>query len=173
MSNDTLTLSDNKLSIPRAKRGTESLIINMAEIYSIEAKIPEIRRSTMATLPDLITDFTLGVLKITNIMFGLELELRHAKRLLDSAKAVAQLEKVETVLREKNVKSSADTREAAIGEDIDVKALREIVDQLSAVQSFLEGKHSAFKMSYDGAKKIFDGFIRTPNPSAYTGENIE
>lgn len=170
---DNLGLSEHHLIIPRGKAGMDSLKLDLKDIHDIEARIPEIQRSTPITLPDLVTQFVLGILKMSKILAMVDLELREAKRSLEHARAVALLERAESVLAARKVKSSTDTREAAINLDVDVGAAQNRVDALSAAYAFLSGKNSALEMAYHGAKKICDVFLRTPTSPNYGGGQDE
>lgn len=170
---NSLGITENGLVIPRGRAGLAPMEIPLKAIHDIEARIPEIQRSTPTTLPDLVTQFTIGILKMSSIMAMVDLEVRDAKRTLDHARAVANLERSEAVLKAKSVKSSADTRDAAITLDPDVQTARERLDALTAAQYFLTGKNNAIEMAYHGAKKICDIFIRTPSSPNYGGGKDE
>lgn len=167
---DSLGISGESIVIPRGKRGLSPMTISLTEVHKIEAKIPEIRRSTPLTLPDLVTSFILGMSQMSRIMALVEVELRDAKRSYEEMRAVALLEKVEKVLQDKKIKSSTDTREAAIVLDTDVKDARIALDMITAVQSFLAGKHMAIEAAYHGAKKLCDVYLKTPYSPNLGGE---
>lgn len=167
---NNLGLTDKGLVIPRGKAGQTPIEIPLKEIHDIEARIPEIQRSTPVTLPDLVTQFTLGILKMSKILAMVDLEVREAKRTLEHARATCLLERAEDILKKKSVKSSTDTRDAAITLDPDVVTAQDRLDCLLAVQAFLSGKNNAFEMAYHGAKKICDVFIKTPSSPLYAGE---
>ena len=170
---NNLGLTENSLIIPRGKVGLDPMKIELKDIHDIEARIPEIQRSTPITLPDLVTQFTLGILKMSKILAMVELEVRDAKRTLERARAVALLERAEFTLAQKKVKSSTDTREAALALDPDVQTANDRLDCLIAIQTFLNGKNNALEMAYHGAKKICDVFIKTPSSPLYAGEKFQ
>lgn len=166
---NNLGLSEHALIIPRGRKGLDPLKLDLKDVHDIEARIPEIQRSTPITLPDLVTQFVLGILKMSKILAMVDLELREAKRALEHARAVALLERAESVLAARKVKSSTDTREAAINLDVDVNEAQNKVDCLTAISAFLAGKNSAIEMAYHGAKKICDVYVRTPTSPNYGG----
>lgn len=169
---DNLGLTDEGyLVIPRGKKGLQPLSINLKLILASESKIEEIRRATGTTLPDLITSFILALNHLAKAIAVVELECREAKRYLDESKSVALLEKVEEVLRTKNIKSSADTREAVIILDPEVRDAQGRVDTLTAIQTFLYNKHGVIDRSYHGAKKICDMYLKTPYSTTFGGED--
>lgn len=160
----------NTLIIPRGKKGLTPISIDLTEINRIESRIPEIERSTMSTLPNLVTIFIVGMGQVANVIALLELELRSAKNSLEEFRAVALLDKAEDTLKSKNIKSSADTRDAAVVLDIDVKEAKEKVDFLTAISALIYSKHSRFEYAYNGAKKVFDAYIKTPNAPQHAGD---
>ena len=170
---NNLGLTEEGLIIPRGRKGLDPLSIHLKDIHDIEARIPEIKRSTPITLPDLVTEFTLGILKMSKILAMIELEVNEAKRTLEHDRAVALLEKADADLTLRKVKSSTDTREASIALNPDVMDSQSRLDALLAVKSFLMGKNNALEMAYHGAKKICDVYIKTPSSPLYGGEKDE
>jgi len=168
---DTFGLtSDGELIIPRGNSNMPPVAIEMRTILEAESRIEEIRRSSDKTLPDLVTVFLIALGKLANSIAVVELELREAKRLLDEAKAIALLEKAEELLKSKGIKSSADTREAAILLDPQVRECQARVDALTATQAFLYNKNALMDRAYHGAKKICDVYMKTPYSKVYGGE---
>jgi hypothetical protein len=131
-------------------------------MFKAEARIPEIQRSTMITLPELITTFLLARNSLANAIATTELEFRAAKRFLKERSSLVLLDNVEEILKAKNVKSSSDTREAAIILDSDVMEAQQKLDDLTALHTFLSNKNDVMKDAYDGAKKIADMYMKTP-----------
>jgi len=167
---NSLGLSEDSIVVPRGRKGLAALKIPLKDIHDVEARIPEIQRATPITLPELVTVFTVGILKMSQILPVVELELREAKRAMEAARAIALLERAEGVLKEKQIKSSADTREAAITMDTDVQEAQNRYDALNAIQAFLQGKNNAFEMAYHGAKKICDLYVKSPSTPNYGGD---
>lgn len=166
-----LGIEDGKLILPRGRSGVGGvLIIDIREIDQYEGRIAEIARATPLTLPDLITDFNLAIAKISRAAVQVEIELRNAERALSEAKSCAILERVEDFLRAKNIKSTSDTREAAIDADVDVKMAKEKVDILKAVSTFLKDKTKAFEMAYYGAREVTRMNTKTPDQRLTGGE---
>lgn len=168
---DNLGLTDEgHLVIPRGQKGLPPISINLSAMFKAESRIPEIQRSTMVTLPELITTFLLARSSLANAIATIELEFRAAKRSLKEDQSVALLDKAEDVLKLKNVKSSSDTREAAVILDPDVRNSQQRLDDLTALQTFLTNKNDVMKDAYDGAKKIADMYLKVPYSST-SGES--
>lgn len=173
--NDNLGFGgEHVLTIPRGRKGLAPLSIDLSKLYEIEAKIPDMERATLATFPHLITQFTIGMSEVIRVVAIVEMELNDAERFLKESKALALLDRSEDVLRSKNMKSSSDTRDAAVILDPDVREAQEKVDILNALSSFFSSKRSVIENSYHASKKIFDAYIKTPAANVgYTGGNDE
>lgn len=143
----------NWLELPTGN-GKETFKLDFTELNQFESRIDEVRRANPLTLPDMIVDFTVAMSKVASLMGQLEVELKSAERELDMAESIALLERVEPILKEKKIKSSADTRKAQVTLDEDVKKARERVDILTAVSKLLSNKHQAVEMAYYSARKI-------------------
>lgn len=160
---DNLGLTEEgHLVIPRGKKGLPPISLNLAAMFKAEARIPEIQRSTMITLPELITTFLMARSALANAIATTELEFRAAKRFLKERSSIVLLDNVEDILRVKNIKSSSDTREAVIILDSDVMEAQQRLDDLTALQTFLTNKNDVMREAYDGAKKIADMYMKTP-----------
>lgn len=171
MDNTGLGLEGNSLTVPRGRRGLPPLTLDMENIYTSFNKIKELERATPMTLANLMTSFLLGMAQLSKIMTLVELESKDAKRELERNSAIALLEKVEGILEKKKVKSTADTREAALALDPDLVESKEKYDMLIAVSSFLHNKYSELLNAYHAAKKIADIWSRSPDNTHYAGGN--
>ena len=159
---DNLGFNERRLILPRGKIGLSPLELDMTKIFEVESRIREIERSTPATMPNLIADFILGSIEASRLVALIEMELKEAQHSMDKANAIALLERAEDILKAKNIKSSADTREAAVNLDPDVRDARYRVDVLKTMSTFLMAKKDAIEMAYHGAKKICDIYLRSP-----------
>ena len=125
------------LTLPKGKgQGTFNLEFN--EIIKFESRLEEIRTVSPLTLPDLIVDISIALNVASSFIGQVELELKESERELEKAEAIALLDKVEDLLKAKNIKSSADTRKAQVILDEDVQRFKERVDILKAASIFLE-----------------------------------
>jgi len=134
--------------------GKSTFKLDFTKLNQVESRIEEVRLANPLTLPDLIVDFTVAMSKAADLIGQVEVELRTAQRELDITESIALLERVEMVLKDKKVKSSADTRKAAVALDKEVMAARERVDVLTAVSKLLSNKRLAVEMAYYSAKKV-------------------
>lgn len=167
---------DNKggtpyLLIPRGRQGLAPLSLDMTEVYRIERRIEEIRNANPETMPDLITEFTIGFIQVGKMVSCAQLELADAKMSLSEAKAIATLDRAEKVLAEKGVKSTADSREAVLALDPDVQSAQHRVAAIDACLNLLYNKLSAFEWSYQSVKKIGDIQSRMPGAGGMVGRS--
>jgi hypothetical protein len=154
ISDDGIGLGSTIMTLPRGMGGLSSFQIDLTDVNRAESRIPEIVRANPLTLPDLIVEFNMALVRMSNIVSRVELELREAERAVKEAESIALLERAEDLLKAKNIKSSADTREAAVTLDHDVKDARRRYDMLKAISVFLYHKRNAIEMAYYSTKKV-------------------
>jgi hypothetical protein len=150
-----LNNSAKVLTIPTG-RGDSTLSLDLTYVDLIEDRIDEVRRSNPMTLADLIVDFNVGMSKLGSLIGQVEYEVDSANQAKKMAEATALLERVDEVLKQKNQKSSTDTRQAAVDLDTEVQAARDRVHLLEATLKFLENKYSALERAYYSAKTVCD-----------------
>lgn len=172
MSNELGNVNSTQLIIPRGRKNLPALRIDMLDIYKAEDRISDLRLANPMTLPDLITDFNLSIIRLGKVIAAVTLERREAEQELDEATSIAMLDKVDAVLAARNIKSTADTRNAAIVLDLDVKEARVKLDILKTIQELLQNKHQALEMAYYSAKKICDIQLKQPDSTNYGGDEI-
>lgn len=144
------------LVVPRANKGLQPIVLDLKEVNLAESRIEEIGRANPLTLPDLISTFNLAMVRLTKMISGVELELRNVKREKEEFEAIARLDKVEEFLEKKKVKSTTDTRDAAVILDPEVRELRAKYDTLVVISEFLGAKLKNLEYAYHGAKKVCD-----------------
>lgn len=170
---DLISLNTNSeiLVVPRGRKGLAPMRIDFKDVKKAYDRIDEIRRCTPITASDLITDFIIGMMRLSKVISLVELELREAHTELKESQSLALLDRVEAVLLEKKIKSSADTREAVLYLDADVKGARNRYDMLNVINSYLRDTYTGLENAYNGAKKILDVYLKTPmSMSAGDGE---
>jgi hypothetical protein len=136
--------------------GKDTFVLDFTIINQLESRVEEIRVANPLTLPDLIVDFTVALSKIGDLIGQVRVELNSAERELEITESISLLERVEESLKNKKVRSSADTRKAQVAVDPEVLKAKERRDILIAVMKLLENKHDAIEMAYYGAKKVCD-----------------
>jgi hypothetical protein len=162
--------SSSALMLPRANKGLAPLVIDMTDVYRIVARNEEIQRVTSATYPELVTDFNRGMIQLNRIIGLIELELGEAKHNLELDGSIALLERVEVYLAKKNIKSTADAREAAKIIDPDVQRSRRTVDALKAIESYINGLKSNLLNSYFAAQHVSGISSKDPYLNKTAGE---
>jgi hypothetical protein len=166
------SMGSDLLIIPRGRPGLSPLKMDLGDIRRIADRLPEIKRATAMTLADLIVDFNIGLLRLAKAISIVDLELKEAEMQYKEVKSMAILEKIELILKDKGVKSTSDTREAAMYLDPAVKEARGRMDLLTVVSTYLRDQHHAFELAYNGAKKICDIHMKSPS-ATYSGGNQE
>lgn len=164
-----LDVNSSVLTIPRGRRGLGSIRIDVNEINRVSNRITEIGRQTPETLPDLIMDFNVAILQLSKAIAMTDMELKDAQAELKEAKSLALLDRTESLLEARKIKSTADSREAVINIDKDVVDQQRRVDILNVTSVYLRDVHHAIKMAYDGSKKICDVFVKMPSAPLYAG----
>lgn len=160
---------NNQLIIPRGRPGLPAISIDLTRIIQIENRIPEMARASLVTAAELIMEFNSGMLHLARAISLVELELYDAEQALEEIEAESLLDRVEKVLASKNVKSSADTRAAALAIDQEVRSARSRVSGLKVTADYLRSRMKAVEYAYHGTKKILEINNRLPGEKNYAG----
>jgi len=160
---------NNQLIIPRGRPGLPAISIDLTKIIEIENRIPEMARASVITAAELIMEFNFGLLHLSRAISLVELELYDAEQSLEETEAEALLDRVEKVLSFKNVKSSADTRSAALALDQEVRSARSRVSGLKVTVDYLKSRMKAVEYAYHGTKKILEINNRLTSEKNYAG----
>lgn len=162
--------SETVLQIPRGHKGLVPIVFDMTDIYRIVGRITEIERVTPATFGELVTDFNKGMIQLNRLIGIVEIELKEAENTLDMAESVALLERVEDYLKIRGIKSSADTREAAMILDPDVQEARRRKSALLAISEYVKGLKEAIERAYFSAKQVAEFTAHDPYLNKYSGD---
>lgn len=162
--------SETSLMIPRGDKSLPAMYIEMTEVYRTISRIKEIPRVNTATYAELVTDFQTGMIQLNRILGLIELEYDEAKEALKHFKAVALLEKVEAVLAIKKIKSSQDTREAAVITDPDVIEATKRTNSLNALSRYVAGLKESLNTAYFSAQKAADFTNKDPYLNRAAGD---
>lgn len=149
-------LESTTLMIPRGRKGLPALQIDIKEISDVLKRVTELERLTIYSYPELITKINSALIQSTRLTAIIEIEYREAQNALEVAEAVARLEKAEGVLQQKNVKSSADTRDAAVTLDPDVQEALQRRDALTALVEWSRHIRLSLERMYYSAKQIVE-----------------
>lgn len=162
--------SETTLMVPRGNSGLPHMSFDMTEIYRIVGRTKEIERVTPATYAELITDFNVGMIQLNRLIGLIEIELNESVNNLEMTESIALLERVEDYLKSKNLKSSTDTREAAVKLDKDVQDALRRRDALKAIQSYVSGLKNSLERAYFSAKQVSDLVSRDPYLNKNAGD---
>lgn len=158
MSNKSINLREglNIIRIPKAETD-DYHEIDASGVYESLDRISEIQRATPATSGELMTSFINGMSLTSRLISILEIELLRTKSLLEQAEAIAKLDKVEKVLKEKGyAKSSADLRDAVVILDEDVQKFKVKYEKLMVLNKFFSSKYNEIKEALYATKKVND-----------------
>ncbi len=156
------------ISLPRGN-GLKPLILDMTKVYEVESRIGEIAHSNPMTFPVLVSEFNLSYIQISKMVAAVQLEKAQVETMLNQAKSVALLDTVELTLANKKIKSTADTREAALHLDPQVQEFTQRLNMLEAVHTLLKDKAKGIEMAYHAAKKVAELNARIPDGSIKGG----
>jgi len=157
------------LVIPRARAGLPAISIELERIKEIESRIPELVRATPTSAIELMTTFNEGMLHYARAISLIELEKKEAQQAMKEAEAFSLLEKAEELLKTKGQKSTAETRNAAVDLDQDVRDARSRFNTLSTYSTYFSHRMQAVEMAYYGAKKVLDVNLKLPDEKVLTG----
>lgn len=153
-----MDLVETRISVPRP--GKDSLVLDLAPVYRTEARVQEIATVTPQKAPELLMIFNVAFLDLSRMSTALEMELLQAKKLTERARAIAILDKVPGILKEKNLVSprspsgSEDQRNAILALDEEYQQATENEQQVACVLQLIKGKLKGIEMAYMSVKKI-------------------
>lgn len=145
-----------ELTVPIVKTldGEESLTVQLHTTFLAESRAPEVAAVTPTKAPELLVTFNKAYLDLTQIYAQLHLQRSRAEDALGKAKAEVLLDKLPTILKEKNISSSADIRQAIVDSDPEYQAAKERLDVIDATMEYIKGKIKFMENSYTAVKKI-------------------
>ena len=139
--------------------------INLVALVKYVDKISEITSVTKYNASLFMRDFIVAQdVSSTLLSTAIMCEAR-AKSQLDTAKAVALLDKSEEYFKEKGQKPTQDLRSAYVDLDSDVCEAKDLLARASATASFLKNKIYEFKSAFEATKQISRDFQATPYES--------
>ena len=142
----------------------------MQGIMRAEMRGDEIAFVTPEKAPELLATFNRAYLDASQFFATLKLEQNRAEDAVNKARAVALIDKVPVLIKEKGLTSSADVRQALVEQDADYQAAKERLDMISAMLEYMKGKMKYLENAFTSVKKIMD----TGNWSMlYTGKKAQ
>jgi hypothetical protein len=162
--------SETSIVIPRGHAGLPPMVFDMTSIYKIVARTAEVERVVPATYAALVTDFNMGMIQLNRLVGLIDIELRESENGVDMARAIASLERVEPFLESKKIKSTADSRDAAITMDKDVQSAIRTRDALLATLAYAKGLKESLERAYFSAKQATDLISKDPYLNKTSGD---
>lgn len=162
--NSMVSLNERYLSlvVPKGNGAVEPIMVDISPVSNALRRVPEIQRVTTANAGELMSIFTSAMTNASRAMSLVELELLSSKRNLKIVRAISILDRVESVLAERKIKSTADTREAALDLDPDVAQAQERLDILTVLSTELYNNYTELKEALYSTKKALDASLQTP-----------
>ncbi|MDE2425756.1 MAG: hypothetical protein KGO96_07600 [Elusimicrobia bacterium] len=147
-----------KLSCKRALPGLPNLEINITGINAALSRGPEVSIATPPKALELETIFNSAIAEALELRAVIRFEHTQAMRSVNNIRARVMLERVDSVLKNKSLSSTADYRKAALEADREYQDALDVSDALNALSEFIDGKLEALKNYYFNAKDVIRSF---------------
>lgn len=142
---------DKKLAVRSAKGWR---VFDLGDVYAAEDRIAEVALVTPHKAPELLAFFNKVWLKVDEIVRLLEMEVVDAKQAVAMKRSEVILDRAEAIFKEKQLKASADLRQAVVDADVEYRAVLDVQNSLEAAAAFLKGKQKGVEMAYGSVRKI-------------------
>jgi hypothetical protein len=149
-----MQLTTTELIVPAGTSDRPDIVIDIQTILAAEVRQQEVQSLTPTKAPELLATFNHSWREIHALTVRLEAEKNKATKTADHRKGVLLLEVIPARLKELNISSAADTRQAVIDTDTEYERLTDRVDQLEAAVALFKGKLKSFENAYTSVKKI-------------------
>lgn len=171
--------SNTMIVCPRGKKGTDPIIIDLTEVYPVEARLHEVAIVTKTKAPELLSTFNRAYAAVFQQRALLEMEKNTAKREAEKLRAIIILDKVPQILQEKKLATakspagSEDLRQAILALDPEYQEALERVEQITCVIELLTGKLKALENGFTSVKKIMtdDAFNMAIGKNSLSGDS--
>lgn len=147
-------IETTSLIVPSGDDSEKKITIDLHPIFLSEARQDEVATVTPTKAPELLAEFNHTWRDIHAHLTQLEAEKNKAEKEVKKRKGVLILEVIPARLKELQIASAADTREAIINTDEEYLRLTDRFDQLKAAIMFLKGKQESFENAFTSVKKI-------------------
>lgn len=179
LANESFAIESATIIIPRGRKGLAPITMDIQSITQVLSRIKELEALNVATYPEFITSINLALVQAGRLTALVEIEYKEALNSLDVAEAIARLEKAESVLQSKGVKSSADTRDAAVTLDPDVQEAIQRKDVLAAMFEWVKHLRVSVERLYFSAKQVMEFAdkskltMQAGSPESVNGEYVK
>lgn len=162
-----------KLIVPRGIISESALpmTLNMEQIYSVEARLGDIRVANSENYVELMGTFNEAAHTTMKYIANVEFELLMAKQQYDRRKAILILDIIPEELKKREMKSSEDVRNSFLTLDEECARYKDRIDCLTAAISLLDGKVKSFVRAFNAAKSVAE-IKRNSYTSLSTSGNI-
>ena len=167
-----MPIEGTTIEVPAPKEGAKPLTFDLSSIYMAESRQQEVAIVTPIKAPELLWVFNKAWLDVDGVIKRLSEARTSAEREVEKVRADLLLNRIEDILKLKNVSSTKDTRDAVIVLDPSYQAAQDRVDQIHATCEWLKGKRESFENSFTSVKKIMgedtynmSGRLSNPNLS--------
>ena len=143
MSNNALVVLEKKL-----------LRLDVTRLIEYTKKIERIGGLNNMMAPQYLRDFIIAQDHTSTLLSHAVRYDLEAANALETAKAIAYLDKAGDYLKSKGIKDSAEARKRYVELDADVKAAHQLKAKTAALVTFLKNKHQAFRQAHDDVKKM-------------------
>ena len=154
------SLERAEISLP-AFGSTPPLVLDVSLTKAAEARLYEVQVVNPSTYSNL--EFVIGVgyreCKRHISVIGYQITL--AEKALRTAKSIALLDEYPVFLKTKNIKDSAQIRDAYLETCDDYKSAQDRIDMLKALDSLIDGKIKVFENTSRCMKKQMDIILRS------------
>lgn len=144
------------LTIPRGQKNLPPLLMDISEIVSALDLSRDLMGINIATYPQIISAINTALVQCTRLITTIDLELKDVSHNLEKAEAVVRLEKADSVISGKGLKTSADLRDAVVAIDLEVSELTNKKNMLVALLKYAENMKSDLERIYFSAKYVLD-----------------
>ena len=161
------------VTVPSPRADIPARTLDLKNIQISEARHSEVATVTPVKAPELLVLFNSAWNECEKFHKQFSYALTVSEQELEKRRATILLYEVEKFLKEKNIPSTKDTRDAVILLDVEVQQRQEVVDQMRAVVEYMKGKMKFFENAYSSVKKIMgeDAYNMSarPNPNLSGG----
>lgn len=173
------SIGGTQLAIPRGTPALPAMQLDMTLVYQAEGRLPEVRRVTPDTAPELAGFFNEAANITSKYLAWIEYEILQAQKYNGLAKSTVVLEKAPAEfakLKDTGIKYNEDFREALVARDPECQKTLDVLNGLKASKAFLESKMWTFIRAFnscDANASRKSHAATTPNFSGAIGDTMD